>query len=163
VTDENDCSIRDPELLNPDSEVYTDPDPMNPNRCFHHQEEALHPVERYVDAFRALREDPDGLVFAAIAGIPRDVATDPDEIDYDALLADPRMVEEIDPAMPRRLKPACDVVGTGFATPSRRIVEVARELRRVSVVQSVCQDDLSGALSGLTRRLARVIRRRRCR
>jgi hypothetical protein len=164
VTDENDCSFRDPELFDPESARYRDPTTgfnARALRCFAYPE-ALHPPSRYADALRALRPEPDTLLFAAVTGVPADLVTDPHAIDYDALLADPRMDEHIDPGRDR-LAPACDVVGVGFALPSRRIVEVARELSYISVVQSICQDDFSGALAGITERLARIIRRRSCR
>jgi len=165
VTDENDCSFADPELFDPDSVRYPSPTGGSNGialRCFAYPE-ALQPVSRYVDAFRALRPEPDSLVFAAVTGVPQDLVTDPDHLDYDGILDDPRMREAIDRAHPERLLPACDVEGVGFALPSRRIVEVARELERISVVQSICEEDFSGALTGITGRLARVIRRRSCR
>lgn len=162
VTDEDDCSTRDAELFNPESERYPAPDRAASNlRCFTYPE-ALHPVERFVVGLTRLRR-PDSFVFAAIAGVPPDLVSDPEHIDYEALLADPRMQERIDPEHPTRLRPACDVVGTGFAQPSRRIVSLASALGDNAVVQSVCDDSFVSALSGVTSRLAEIIRRRRCR
>jgi len=163
VTDEDDCSAADLELFDVESERYPPVDVRGGLRCFRYPE-ALQPLSRYAEGFAQLRpDDPDGFVFAAITGVPPDLVADPDAIDYDALLADPRMQEEIDPDHPERLRPACDVPGTGFALPARRVVEVVRSLGDNGIVQSICDDSFTEALRGITSRLGRVIRRRRCR
>ncbi len=140
VTDEEDCSALDPELFDPSTAVYTGDLNL---RCFSYPG-AVHPIDRYIDGFRALRSDrPDLFTFVAIAGVPADLApaavTDPDEMD--AILADPRMAEEIDPEMPTRLRPSCDEPGIGLAFPPRRLVGVARAFPGQSVVASICQRD----------------------
>jgi hypothetical protein len=94
--------------------------------------------------------------------VPADLVEDPNEIDYDALLGDARMIVRPDPGRPERLAPACDVVGIGYAEPARRIVEVVRAFGRNGTVQSICDDTFNRALTGITSKLARVIRRRRC-
>ncbi len=160
VTDEDDCSVSDPDLYDPESTVYTDTTNM---RCTRYEDLALHAVRRYVDGLHALRaSDPENMVLAAIAGVPEDLTADPDHIDYDRILSDPRMVVRENPGRPGHLLPACDVVGRGFAVPARRVVEVTRGFGEQGVVQSICQDGFAGALRGITSRLARVIRRTRC-
>ena len=93
-----------------------------------------------------------------------DKCLDPDAIDYDALLADPRMQERVDPSRPRgQLFPACDLEGTGFALPARRTVQTVAAFGEQGVVQSICDPTFGRALRGITSRLGELIRRRRCR
>lgn len=154
VTDEEDCSAADPEIMNPTSSEY--PGDLN-LRCFMYPS-AVHPIERYVDGLRALRPDrPELLAFAVIAGIPVDLAS-PTSTPFDAILSDPRMQEEIDPSMPTRLRPSCNVPGRGVAYPPRRLVEVARHLAPHSTVQSICESDFSPAVSAI----AELVGRRAC-
>lgn len=157
VTDEEDCSAADPELFNPTSSVY--PGDLN-LRCFMYPG-AVYPVERYVDGLVALRPiSPELLVYAAITGVPTDLVANPSIIDYDAILADSRMQEEIDPAMPTRLKTSCNVPGRGVAYPPRRIVQVANLLQdrgAGTVIQSICQSDFSPALNAIIAKIADVL------
>jgi hypothetical protein len=57
------------------------------------------------------------------------------------------------------LKPSCSRSVDGEALPSnafppRRLVQLARDLGEHGSVQSICQDDLEPAISGLVERLA---------
>ncbi len=151
MTDEEDCSVIDPELFNPPSTVY--PGDLN-LRCFRYPS-AVHPVGRYIDGFRALRSDrPDMFVLGVIAGIPPDLVRDPARADFDAILADPRMQEEIDTgAMMTRLTPSCNVPGRGLSFPARRLVQVAQAFGAQSVVQSICQEDFGPALDAIAARI----------
>ena len=152
VSDEEDCSAADPELFNPESPRYGATD-LN-LRCSQHAAEALHPVERYVDGFASLRADrPDLLALGLIVGVPVDLTLDePTDADFAAVLADPRMQEQLDPSMPSRLLPSCNVVGRGLAFPPRRLVSVARELTgHRTTVQSICQEDFSPASAAIAR------------
>jgi hypothetical protein len=142
LTDSDDCSTSDPELFTGDDAVYG---PLN-LRCARNGGTALYAIERYVERFLALRGDPSRLVFAAIAGVPGDLAT---TSAYDAALADPRMslVEDGD-----ILLPSCNVPGNGVSFPPRRVVELARDLRvrgAVTTVQSICSADLAGAMDAV--------------
>ncbi|MDW8361817.1 MAG: hypothetical protein RMK74_05420 [Myxococcales bacterium] len=158
VTDEEDCSFADPELGNPNSTVY--PGDLN-LRCFSYPH-AAHPISRYVDGYLAARANvPDLLVYAAITGVPVDLVDSPGEGDepseLDRILADESMIETIDPAMPTRLKPSCNVPGRGIAFPPRRIVQVAKELMlrgAGAVVQSICQADYGPALDLIIDKIA---------
>ncbi len=163
VTDEDDCSVADPELYDLESERYPF-DPMTGNlRCFSYPE-ALTPTRRYLDGFRGFKEDPNDFFFAAITGVPPDLVNDATDIDYDALRADPRMVPRPDPARPQeRLAPACDVVGIGFAAPAVRLLDVVQGLGQNATIRSICDDTFTEALGGITSQLGRVIRRHHCR
>ena len=143
LTKEEDCSALDPELFNPTSSVYSGDLNL---RCFSFPG-AVQPVERYVDGLAAGR-DPRLIYFAPIVGVPVEVAGS----DFAAILDHPDMQEQIDPSMPNRLRPSCNVPGLGFAFPPRRIVDVGRQLedRGAHVtVQSTCQADLTPAMDAL--------------
>ena len=156
LTDEEDCSAADPELFNLSSSIYTG----DPNlRCFQYPA-AVHAVRRYSDGVLALRDDPARLVFALIAGVPADLVTDPDTVDYDAILSDDRMREMVDPVEPTHLLPSCNVPGRGLAFPPRRMVRVAQELEgggASAVVQSICQADFGPAMYAILTRLASTL------
>lgn len=164
VSDEDDCTVADPDFFDPASERYPWEDLGGGNlRCFLYPEARM-PIETVVDALRSLKPNPDDLLVAAITGVPADAVSDPDAIDYDALLADPRMEERINPARPRgQLFPACDLEGTGFALPARRMVETVAAFGDNGVVQSICDPTFGQALRGITSRLGDLIRRRSCR
>ena len=169
VTDEDDCSAADPSIFDQHSAAYGT---ENINlRCSTYGDRALHPISRFVDGLLATRADPDLLVFAAITGVPADLSANPDALDFDAILADPRMEERPDvnhcpdgvpaPCAPSRLVPSCNVPLRGVAFPPRRIVEVARTLERErgsnGIVQSICQEDFAPALSAIIEKIADVL------
>lgn len=157
VTDEEDCSVRDPALLDPSSTTYEGALDL---RCFEHPE-AVHPVERYVDGLAALRADrPDLLALAVIAGIPPEAAVElPGPDDYDAILSHPAMQERVDPDTRNHLLPSCSVPGVGAALPPPRLVRAAAGLGRGrATVQSICQADFAPAIAPV----ARLIGRRAC-
>jgi hypothetical protein len=148
LTDEEDCSAVDTDIFNPSSTRYTGDLNL---RCFMYPE-AVHPVERFVNGLAALRH-PSRLIFAAIVGVPLDVVGR----SYDEMLAHPNMIERVDPAMPTRLVPSCNVPGRGIAFPPRRFVHVAQGLEALGVattVQSICQSDLSSALAPILEHIA---------
>ena len=158
ITDEDDCSALDPDVYNRMSTRY--PAPELNLRCFQYPE-AVQPVERYTQGLLATRADPDLLIFAAITGIPEDVNPDPAApIDYAAILADDDMQERVNPMMPQELAPSCDRPGTGVAFPPRRIVTLAQQLEAGganSLVQTICQDDYTGAIQGVINKIADVL------
>lgn len=149
LSDEDDCSAIDPNIFNRDSTTYTDPD-LN-LRCSRYAD-ALHPTSRYTDGFLTLKSDPSQLVYAAIAGIPAGMNNaSPTEI-----LADPRMAEVPDPAMPSQLTPVCESA-SGAAFPARRILGVAEELEAAgafTVSSSICDSDFSAATAAILASLA---------
>ncbi|MCZ7683534.1 MAG: hypothetical protein M5U28_34015 [Sandaracinaceae bacterium] len=152
LTDEEDCSAHDPELFNPSSPTYSGTD-LN-LRCFAHGEAALHPISRYAQGLLQLRAREQLLIYAPIVGIPVDLAPGAGERpNWDLLVGetsvrDPRMVEQVDPAMPNRLVPSCNTAN-GIAFPPVRIVRVAQQLSAAGAgvtVQSICQDSFAAAL-----------------
>lgn len=154
LTDEDDCSVADPELLNPSSSVYGTTD-LN-LRCVEFPD-ALHPIERYADGLMALGAPQ--VVFAPIVGIPPDLLAAP--LDYDAILADPSMAVRVDPDNPERLVPSCNVPGVGTAFPPVRFVRLMEMLEsRGATVSpaSICQTDYSLILEGLVEVLNRTLR-----
>jgi hypothetical protein len=155
VTDEEDCSARDANLFDPDSRTY--PTDLN-LRCFAHAA-ALHSIDRYVEGFLQLRRHPSRLVYAVIAGVPPDLLPHfRGPVDWDRLISpdlairDVRMQERVDPSMPNRLVPSCNVAGRGVAFPPIRMLQTARALEsrgaRVGV-GSICQDDYVSAFAPL--------------
>ena len=157
VTDENDCSARDPELFNPSSATYGSTD-LN-LRCAVHLD-ALHPVARYADGLISLRAgDPGRLVYATITGIPIHLGSS----DASTILADPEMEERIDPSEPTRLRASCVEPGGGVAFPPRRIIETGGAIAARggrSIHQSICQSDFSPAVSLILTEVGRAIRPR---
>lgn len=152
LTDETDCSAEDAGLFDPSSPTYMSVD-LN-LRCFSFPD-AVHPTDRYVDGLLALRDQPADLIFATVSGVPVDAAEGAPSLD--ALLEDPRMQEAIDPAMPTRLAPSCNVPDVGIAFPPRRIVQVARDLESAGgqgVVGSICQSDYTPVIDAILRRVA---------
>jgi len=98
------------------------------------------------------------LVYAAIVGVPTDLVADPNNLDYEAILNDPRMIESVD-ATGDKLKPSCNVA-TGLAYPPRRMVDLARQLEERGsngIVQSICQDDFTPALTAIIEKIADVL------
>jgi hypothetical protein len=160
LSDEDDCSAADPELFNPNPDNIRYPGDIN-RRCADYPG-ALHPIRRYVDGLLALRERPSRVVYADIGGVPQQAVDDAAGIDYDALLAHPRMQKEPDPDHPTRLRPSCEAPEgegdtRGVAFPPRRRVRLARELQSEgaqSVVQSICSSDFAPAMGAILDRVA---------
>lgn len=139
LMDEDDCSVRDPELFNPDSTVYEGNLNM---RCFEYPD-ALQPVSRFVDGLLEVVPSPQHLIYAPIAGLPWDLTAA--GASHDAILADERMQLRADPTDSTRISPSCNVPGFGLAYPPRRLVEVARGLESrgaLTTAQSVCHEEL---------------------
>lgn len=146
LTDEGDCSASNMEMFNPARDDYG---PMN-IRCALNPE-ALYPVSRYVDGLRELRDDPRDVIFGAVAGVPMDLVSDPDDIDFDEILDDERMQHAVNPMNPNELLTSCESA-FGQAYPPRRIVEVAQGLD--GVVQSICERDFTPVIGAILERVA---------
>lgn len=151
VNDEDDCSTDHPEIFSPLDPMYASA-PLN-LRC-HTFASQLYPPQRYVDGFIGLRSSPSRLVYAAITGVPPDLAG----MDPAAILADPRMVEQIDPANANGLLPVCvSPGGRGVAYPAIRMTRVAAGLAAAgahTTIQSICNDDFSAAFDVILGALA---------
>jgi len=158
VTDEEDCSIEvgSEDIFNQTSATFTGDLNL---RCFLYKE-AQWPVQRYIDGFKALRAGRESmLVFGAITGVPLDLVREGTP-NYDAILADPRMVEQVDASpggIGARLVPSCNVPGRGTAFPPRRIVEVARGFGAYGAVESICQSSFISALDHIVTKIARAL------
>lgn len=132
VTDEDDCSIEDQELFNPQTSTY--PGPLN-LRCHLHSESLSSP-ETYANALQAIRR-PERLVFGLLSGLPLDAATrTPTD-----LAADPSMTPVPD-ATNERVSPVC-TTSDGEAAPAQRLTQTAIALEHdgaAAVLDSICQD-----------------------
>ena len=137
ATDEEDCSIEDPEAFAHGSPVEL--------ACL---SGATWPTSRYVEGLIALR-DPKDLVFVVIGGMPGD-AINGTQTDYDALLDDPRMRYVSVEGMSNPL-PTCrsELV---FAEPARRLATVAGHLSDAGATTSalsVCSMDAATWTRGI--------------
>jgi hypothetical protein len=159
LTDEEDCSAANPDLFNRNSGRFFG----NLNLRCTDNPEALYDIERYVDGFLSLRQDPNLFIFSVIAGVPADLVRsatreEDNTQDFDIILADSRMVPR-----PRAdgdgLEPSCNSAN-GSADPPRRFVQVARDLEARgagAVVQSICQSDFQPAIEAILDKVARVL------
>lgn len=166
ITDEDDCSTADMDLFSPSGADPQYPSPItapsaDPGvQCAAHPT-ALHPVQRYVDGFLALRPGREDFVsFVVIGGVdPTLLAVHSDgtlengfeyiHTDYDALLAEPGMQAVVDESgealVPACTRPAPDDPDNAAvrreAAPPRRLIAVAEGLRDAgagSELVSVC-------------------------
>jgi hypothetical protein len=143
VTDEDDCSTPNPEMFNPSRD---DLGPLNV-RCVLAEDE-LYPVERYREAFVALKGGrAERVVVAAIAGVPIDGRWEPGDP-----LERLRDLREINPSNPNELVVSCDT-GMGVAFPPARIVELVYGFGSSGYLASICRDDWTSALRGIARRI----------
>ena len=144
INDEDDCSTQNFNIFSLD-------DSTDLNLRCHVYQDQLYPIDRYRDGFLGLRQNPALLIYAAITGIPPERAGQ----DPAAILMDPAMVEQQDPANPNRLLPACvSPGGRGVAYPAIRMTELARQLDGAGAavtVQSICNTDFSAAFSEIIR------------
>ena len=148
VTNENDCSVSDPELFDATSTRY---DTDFNIRCASYPD-ALHPLERYRDGLLALRSDPDDVILSVVAGVPDDLLSDP--LDFPAIISDPRMQERIGAT---QIMASC---GTSFfgdiSYPPTRLVGVAQQIDTAGAgvsVGSSCTGDFSTAAMAIADRI----------
>lgn len=156
VSDEEDCSI-------PDSSRHlfapgTGDERNDLNvRCTRNPE-LQHPVRRYVRGLKSLRPNhPEQVIFAAIVGIApaAEAQVVGNMQDFDGILAraDMQHAEQINPDGLVFPQHSCQS-SHGVAFAPRRFVEVAKGFGRNGLVRSICQEDFSGALSGLIDKIA---------
>jgi len=145
VTDEEDCSVQDPTILNPalDAEL------GHPNvRCPMHPE-LLKPVPAMIDQLRALRHDPRNFVLAMIVGVPVGSRCEGRGEDLEGCLGLPEMQYRLLPSM-TDIEPSCtNPSGWGFAYPARRFVEAAQLVGHNALVRSICNDDWRPAMNAV--------------
>ena len=183
---EDDCSHADGHFLLPFAELDGD-DPADARlltqglntRCALNPD-ALYPVERYVDAWRALRGGhAERVFFAAIAGAPPAAvdgvltATDFDDAAdrerfYGKLLARPEMQIVIDTTGSDdpgddAVWPSCGSTGGGAAYPPVRYTELARAFGGYGLIQSICHDDYTAAVDAIGARIDQLMAKPGCR
>ena len=145
LTNEDDCSARDPELFNAWSVTYTGDLNL---RCSDFPE-ALHRIERYALGLLEGR-DPRRFVMLSLAGLPEALVPRAGERPrYGDILADPAMQQVADPERDTRLTRSCR--GRVFAYPPRRLVGLAAQLeqRRAYVsLGSICAESYDEPLRG---------------
>jgi hypothetical protein len=148
VTDGDDCSLRDTSSFQSDSDLRM--------HCALHKDRLFDVEARFYEGLRALRPGRgDDVIFAAIAGVPADLASvdvqqqvawqDAASRDayYASILTDPRMGQALRASCVGQVS---DSETTVEAFPPRRIVELAQLFGQNSVLQSICQDDLGPAI-----------------
>lgn len=124
ISDEDDCSAADPGIFDPDDLTRGD----LRTRCVRLTEQ-LHPVARYVEAFRALKDDPRRLFVAALTGPPGAL--------------------RFDPSAPDGVARACTSDAFGGANPGNRFAELVRAFGDQGSLHSLCAGDLAPALDGI--------------
>jgi hypothetical protein len=153
LTDEEDCSVGDPEAFYADVPVGN---AMALNQYCVDNPSLLASAVSLAQDLSAGR-DQSGFVFAAITGVPVSVAGESPE----TILRDPGMEYVFDSTAPLGLRPACvatndDGTERSNATPARRVVEVAAQIDD-ALVRSICEDDFRPAIAELTRRIGREL------
>lgn len=153
VTDEDDASLAVPRL--DDGGASLDVASGDPVLGEVGLGRALLPIERYVDGFLALRENPALVLVASVGGVPVDLTPPPGissgdlVAGYDQMLADARMIESLDPAAAEaRLRVTCITAEGVLGFPARRFALVLRglELRGAGTTMlSICSDDFRPA------------------
>ncbi len=158
LTNEDDCSVSDPDVYNPASTRFTGDLNL---RCFNYPE-ALHPIERFADGLVAGR-DPRRFVMLTLAGLPEHLVPAPGERrNYRRMLRDEAMQEVVDPDDDTRLTPSCGGPRGRPAYPPRRLVELARALehrRAYANLGSICAESYDGPLRGFVADIAASMNR----
>lgn len=148
VTDEEDCSVED------DDAFFSAAVRREYNVFCARQSHELTPVADLVAAIRGERTE-DRFVFAAIAGVPRDL---PSGISPSAILARGDMAyREVNATDGLRLEAVCELLDDegaliGRADPARRLVEVATEVPG-SVLTTICTEDFGPAIDQIGARI----------
>lgn len=153
VTDEEDCSVED------DAAFFSGAERGLYNVHCTRNREQLTPLDELADRIRGERAVED-FIFAAITGVPTDLASDatPEQI---LALPSMQLREVAHPILGLRVEPVCEFIddagmSLGLADPARRLVELAA-LVPDSVLTTICTDDFGPALSEIAARIgARV-------
>jgi len=130
ITDEDDCSASDTTLFNPDDQSLG----PYPARCVTH-EGKLHPVSRYLQAFKATKSKPERVVVAAITGPAGKVETDP---------------------VTGHVTPVCTSPAFGTSLPGNRFDALVKGFGERGVMESLCQGDLATPLDVIGKAIQRV-------
>jgi len=129
----------------------------------------LHPTSRYVDGLKALRQsNPDLVIFAGIVGVPKGVEGlvigegDEEQQDFDAILKlkdmefvpTPKTSGTSTTYYPNAVCVNASVTPASEAYPAPRMVEVAKGFGKNGVIRSICDENFSGALTAIIRKIA---------
>jgi hypothetical protein len=139
ISDEDDCSAKDPGLFD-DTDASLG---ALPTRCVRAADptlpgaiaDKLHPISRYLDGFRALKDNPKRIVLAAITG--------------------PKGPVQLDPTVGSGMKPICSSPLFGEATPGNRFAELCAAFADRGVQASLCDGDLGGPLDVIGKAIER--------
>jgi hypothetical protein len=154
VTDEEDCSAKDPGIFDPDDHSLAC---MNA-RCYVHQE-YLYGVDELIAPLRALKPNPNSFVLAMLAGVPVGGQCEGKGEDIAGCLALPEMQYQFDPTNPCDLLPSCvHPEGWGRALPPRRLVQAAMSMGERSLVRSICNEDWAPVMDAVLELIEGAIR-----
>jgi hypothetical protein len=153
VSDEDDCSIESNELF-AENEIQHPEDGYLAVACGNHPQH-LYEAASYLEVYANPKdENPNGVVFAAIVGVPPGEACEGRGAALGNCLDHPDMV--LDVVMEGEtffFKPACDRydgdVQVTKARPGRRFVELAVAFGENGYVYSICNADLGPGLGGI--------------
>ncbi|MDJ0765894.1 MAG: hypothetical protein QNJ97_23120 [Myxococcota bacterium] len=182
VSDEEDCSIRDPGLFQTDEWMSgTIPNPGDPASGFRNMAcnfpedneiENLFDPGVYWDKFVAIKDDkPRAVVFGAIVGVPQEDACQGQGSELDGCLNhhDMQLVPieyETADGLVKHFRPACsrhegDVLVTE-AKPGRRYVRVAQNFGENGYIFSICNQDWSPAFTNLSHMIGQRMNPKEC-
>jgi hypothetical protein len=154
VTDEEDCSVR-PSHTEMFDWARTDLGHLN-IRCYLHPD-FLKTVDEYLTALQGFAGEGHPLVLAALVGVPPDAPACIGRGDQLAgCLSTDAMLEQIDPAIPTQLVPACNTT-MGVAFPARRFVQLAQAFGRDAFVASICQESYDALLQDVAARIVELM------
>jgi hypothetical protein len=146
VTDEDDCSAQNATIFDSDNGALGPAAEMN-QRCVRHAD-LLQPVDRYIDGFRALRDDPDTqLVVATISGVPAD---------WEGSLDDLRGMVIEDSSEEGGLRPSCRSTH-GAAVPPVRLAQFTQAFGENGLMESICNDDWTASIQAIGRKIGEML------
>jgi hypothetical protein len=130
ITDEDDCSALDTKLFDPNDSSFG----PYPSRCVKHMGK-LHPVSRYVQAFKKLKDNEKRVVVAAITGPTGKAVVDP---------------------VKNTVVPVCSSPALGEAGPGNRFDTLIKAFGDRGVTGNICQGDLAGPLDVIGKAIERA-------
>jgi hypothetical protein len=153
LTDEDDCSITDTgkSMFSLSEDAHAEYGNLN-LRCMNHEADARfeRPVERYRDGLLGLKPNhPQRVVFTVIGGLPLDARSRT----FDALLADPAMVNAEDPVQGGFARAVCTSATNDQAYPARRLLKTAQQFPN-ALAESICAEDYAPVIDVMVNKIA---------
>ncbi|MBI5502934.1 MAG: hypothetical protein HY907_22005 [Deltaproteobacteria bacterium] len=145
VSDEEDCSVADPGILNPDADALYGHANI---RCYIHQE-MLKSVTDMVDQLRALRGNARDYVMAMIVGVPLGSVCENKGDRLGNCLDLPEMQYVLDTTGTNVVPVCLHPLGWGAAVPGRRFIQAAQQIGSNALVHSICNEDWRPAMNGI--------------